>query len=886
MTVQTTCPYCGVGCGLTVEGSALFGDQSHPANYGRLCSKGAALKDTLSVADRLTVPMLHGRAVDWNEALDYVAQSFKAIRQEHGPDAIAFYVSGQLLTEDYYVANKLMKGFIGSSNIDTNSRLCMSSSVAGHVRAFGEDVVPGCYDDLEEADLVIQVGSNMAWCHPVLYQRLIAAREKRGTTIVTIDPRRTVTAETADLHLPLAQGSDIILFNGLLVYLADRGAIDHAWIADHVNGFDAALEAARHSSPSVEAVATGAGLKPEDVQRFYDLFAQTERVMTLYSQGVNQSVNGSDKVNAILNCHLATGRIGRAGMGPFSLTGQPNAMGGREVGGLANQLASHMAFVPEEIDRVSRFWSAPEIAQKPGFKAVDLFDKVLDGSIKAIWIAATNPADSMPRAGRIRDALKACPLVIVADAWPTDTTALAHVVLPAASWAEKDGTVTNSERRITRQRPFHEAPGEARPDWWMFSEIGRRMGWQPAFGFSKAADVFREHAALSAFENDGRRAFNLGALSELTDANYEAMPPFQWPCTKDGSDEISSQRLYGTGQFSTPDRRARMLPIALQPKDQPPTLSLTLNTGRIRDQWHTMTRTGRVPHLMTHIVGPRLSLHPQDAAARGIADSGLAKVESADGTMTVRILLDPGMRIGDVFLPMHWNDQFSSSGPVGKLVHALSDPVSGQPDLKGTRVDVSAVSESWRGLLLRAGDQRFTFDERIHWSKVPLDAGLMYELSGCTPFTSLLPNEDDVRGFLHCSPNAEIISYADPKRSVFRFASIAEGKVEACLFVATPEAAFSEAERARILLGQSLEPSARISLLAGLEPGVAPRGKTVCSCFSVSETEINNLIRSQQLLTHGQIGAALRAGTNCGSCIPELKKLLAASAADLITEDA
>ena len=345
---RTTCPYCGVGCGVLVVDGIPRGDPDHPANFGRLCSKGAALKDTLALPDRLTMPMVHGREVSWDVALDHIAAEFERIRTEHGPEAIAFYVSGQFLTEDYYVANKLMKGFIGSANIDTNSRLCMASSVAGHVRAFGEDVVPGCYDDLEEADLVVQVGSNMAWCHPVLNQRLMAARERRGTRIVTLDPRRTATAETADLHLALAPGSDVIVWSGLLAWLANHDGLDRDWIARHVSGFEECLAAARRAAPSLGLVAAAAQLNTDGLRAFYELFARTERVVTLYSQGVNQSVSGTDKVNAIINCHLATGRIGRAGMGPFSLTGQPNAMGGREVGGLGEPFGGPYGFRARE----------------------------------------------------------------------------------------------------------------------------------------------------------------------------------------------------------------------------------------------------------------------------------------------------------------------------------------------------------------------------------------------------------------------------------------------------------------------------------------------------------------------------------------------------------
>jgi assimilatory nitrate reductase catalytic subunit len=856
------------------------GDLEHPANFGRLCAKGAALKDAVSLPDRLTTPVMFGAEASWDETLDFIAGEFTRIREAHGPDAIAFYVSGQFLTEDYYVANKLMKGFIGSGNIDTNSRLCMASSVAGHVRAFGEDVVPGCYEDLEEADLVIQIGSNMAWCHPVLYQRLMAAREKRGTKIITIDPRRTVTAETADLHLAIVPGMDVLLFNGLLVHLAATDALDSAWIDAHVSGFHETLDAARRSAPSIEFVAAATDLKIDDVKRFYDLFGQTERVVSLYSQGVNQSVVGTDKVNAILNCHLATGRIGRAGMGPFSLTGQPNAMGGREVGGLANQLAAHMGFVPEDVDRVRRFWNAPGITTKPGQKAVDMFDAVADGRVKAIWVAATNPADSMPRAAHVRDALAKCPLVIVADAWPTDTTKLAHIVLPAAGWAEKDGTVTNSERRISRQQAFRSPPGQARPDWWMFAQVASRMGWGSAFDYAGPADIFREHAALSEFENDGGRVFDIGALAKLDDAAYDTLAPVQWPCANPGRGRIGP-RLFAHGGFPTPDGRARMLPLATNAVEPGDDRRLTLNTGRLRDQWHTMTRTGRVAQLQTHIPAPRLAMHPVDAVKRGIEDGGLARIDSADGSTILRIVTDSGLRPGDVFVPMHWTDQFASSGPVDRLVHAVVDPVSGQPDLKGTRVEVACVTENWRAILVRRQGGAPLATASIHWSRTQIAAGFAYELSGCVPLDELIDSEDAVRDLLRVPATAEIIAYSDPKRSVFRYAAIADGRLQAAVFFGASGAEFPEAEHASRLLAQELSSTARIAVLAGLEAGARVTGKIVCSCFSVGEAAICRTIEAQKLTTAAEIGAILHAGTNCGSCIPELKKLLAAQVVPL-----
>ncbi|MBV8838925.1 MAG: molybdopterin-dependent oxidoreductase, partial [Alphaproteobacteria bacterium] len=453
--IRTTCPYCGVGCGVLATpdgngGATIAGDHEHPANFGRLCSKGAALGETLALDTRLLHPMLRqdGALVrtDWDTALDKVAGGFRSIVERDGPSAVAFYLSGQLLTEDYYVANKLMKGFLGSANVDTNSRLCMASSVAGHRRAFGADTVPGLYEDLDQADLIVLTGSNAAWCHPVLFRRIQENRSARGAKLVVIDPRRTATAEEADLHLPIQPGMDTALFSGLLVRLADRDTFDRCYVEQYTSGFETALARATEIAPDIGAVARITGLDSADVRAFYDLFAATPRVVTCYSQGVNQSAQGTDKVNAIINCHLATGRIGKPGMGPFSLTGQPNAMGGREVGGLANQLAAHMSFSPPEIDRVRRFWNAPAIATHEGLKAVQMFEAIERGEIKALWVMATNPAVSLPRAAAVRAALAKLELFVASENVLSNDTvnAGAHVLLPAAAWAEKDGTVTNS----------------------------------------------------------------------------------------------------------------------------------------------------------------------------------------------------------------------------------------------------------------------------------------------------------------------------------------------------------------------------------------------------------------------------------------------------------
>jgi assimilatory nitrate reductase catalytic subunit len=869
-SVRTTCPYCGVGCGVVASADgSLTGDSSHPANRGRLCSKGAALGETLIDAGRLLQPQVDGRPTGWDTALDLIAQKFSRAVAEHGPDSVAFYVSGQFLTEDYYVANKLMKGFIGSGNIDTNSRLCMASSVAGHVRAFGEDLVPTCYDDLEAADLVVLVGSNMAWCHPVLYQRLAAAKEARGTRIVVIDPRRTATCEIADLHLALRPGSDVVLFAGLLAHLAAHDACHSQWTSQHASGFAGALQAAQALAPALSEVAANTDILAADLELFYDWFATTERTVSCYSQGVNQSSAGTDKVNAIINCHLATGRLGKPGMGPLSLTGQPNAMGGREVGGLANQLAAHMAFSEADIDRVRRFWNAPRIATRPGLKAVDMFDAVLDGRIKAMWILATNPADSMPRADRVRAALEACPFVVISDCWPTDTSRLADVVLPAAGWGEKDGTVTNSERCISRQRRFRAAPGEAQPDWWMMAEVARRMGWQRAFSYRSVADVFREHAALSAFENDGRRVFDIGALTDLDDEGYERLRPVQWPVRRETGTAAGTPRLAleRAAFIATPHR-----PLAEPACEEWP---LVLNTGRVRDQWHTMTRTGAVARLMTRHREPSLEIHPADAEQFGIAESRLVRAESRHGTIVLPVRLSADQRRGEVFAPMHWSDDYCSSGPVDRLVGAAVDPVSGQPELKGTPIRISPVVPLWRAILLRSDG--LLPDRSLYWSRVPVQNGHVFDLAGLADLPEGRESERWVRSLLGASPEAELVIYADPARATFRYASVVHNRLEACLFFARDVAELPERDVLIAAFGSELTPDARLTLLSGCTDSHEAQGSggpTVCACYGVGRQALCDAIASRGLTKVSDIGRALSAGTNCGSCIPELKSIL------------
>jgi assimilatory nitrate reductase catalytic subunit len=553
-------------------------------------------------------------------------------------------------------------------------------------------------------------------------------------------------------------------------------------------------------------------------------------------------------------------------------------MGGREVGGLANQLAAHMSFAdPADIDRVRRFWQAPRMATRPGLKAIDLFDAVLDGRVKALWILGTNPAASVPRAGRVRAALAACPIVVVSDCWATDTTSLARIVLPAAGWGEKDGTVTNSERRISRQRPFRAAPGEARPDWWMLAEAGRRMGWKEAFGYDGSAAIFREHAALSAFENDGRRVFDIGALADLPDAEYDALAPVQWPVARGGA-RVQDGRLFADGAFATPGGKARLVPTPWRPPAEAADCErpLVLNTGRTRDQWHTMTRTGLVPRLMAHAGEPLLDLSPTDASRHGLADGALAHVESRHGAAVLRVRISADQRPGEAFAPMHWTDRFASSGSIDRLVGAATDPVSGQPEMKATPIRVAPVTTFWRALLLRREDAPLA-DAGCHWARVPVASGQAFELSGTAPLPGGAASEAWVAALLAASAEAELVIYADPRRGIFRYASVVEGRLDACLFIARGTASLPERAALEAMLGAEIEPDDRAALLAGGRPsGARPvdAGRTVCACFAVGVTTLRDAIRDQRLATVAEIGAALRAGTNCGSCIPELKDLL------------
>jgi assimilatory nitrate reductase catalytic subunit len=875
--VSTTCPYCGVGCGVLATpdgngGASISGDPEHPANFGRLCSKGSALGETVGLEGRLLHPMIRCdkgtmERLAWSDALDHVANRLGHIVARDGAGAVAFYLSGQLLTEDYYVANKLMKGFIGSANVDTNSRLCMSSSVAGHKRAFGADTVPGCYEDLDEADLLVLTGSNAAWCHPVLFQRMLANKQKRGARIVVIDPRRTDTAGDADLFLGLKPGTDTALFAGLLVHLVDNGALDRDYVERYTAGLEEAVARARGMAGSIAATALATGLTERDVADFFQMFRSTPRVVTLYSQGVNQSAQGTDKVNAILNCHLATGRIGKPGASPFSLTGQPNAMGGREVGGLSNQLAAHMGFTPPDIDRVRRFWRAPRIATHEGLKAIQMFEAIARGEIKALWVMGTNPIVSLPDADVVRAGMAKLELFVVSENVRSNDTVNsgAHVLLPALAWGEKSGTVTNSERRISRQRSFLPAPGEARPDWWIISQVAKRLGFGAAFDYNSAADVFREHAGLSAFENNGSRDFDIGALTALSDDAFEAMAPVQWPAR---SGETEQARFFADGRFYANDQKARFVApeIPTLRTETSASRPLRLNTGRIRDQWHTMTRTGVSPRLGQHLPEPFVEIHPGDANKFGVFDGGFARVVTDYGQCILKVVVSERQQRGMLFAPIHWSGENTSGARVGALVAPFTDPFSGQPENKATPAAITPYEYVFRGFAL----SRVKLDLPAHawWARVAVGGGYGYLLADNADLASW-------QSWLKSVAGDDLAEYKDFGGGVYRAASFAGERLDTCLFVGPARDAGDWNVVKNLFAADTLSSDQCRMLLSGKAmDGLANAGPIVCACFGVGRATICDAIASGAN-SAAAIGAELKAGTNCGSCIPEMKRLIA-----------
>nr|MBA3686387.1 molybdopterin-dependent oxidoreductase [Planctomycetota bacterium] len=726
-TTRTTCCYCGVGCGIRVRSGrdgtlTLDGDPDHPTNRGALCSKGRTLLHVVaSRAERLQWPQLRRARQDplrrcgWDEAIAHIASEFKRIQATHGRDSVALYVSGQCLTEEYYLANKIAKGFLATNNIDTNSRLCMSSAVAGYKQTLGADAPPISYDDIEVCDTFLIAGANPAWCHPILFRRIEArkAADAQRVRLICIDPRRTATAAVSDLHLAIRPGTDVALFHALARELRERGGLDRAYIAAHTEGWDA-LDAAIEPW-TLERAAEHCGLAAADIATAASWLVGDRRFLSLWTMGLNQSAVGVDKNVALINLSLITGKIGKPGCGPFSLTGQPNAMGGREVGGLANLLPAHRDLAnPEHRAEVARYWGIDPgtISAAPGLTAVEMFQAARDGRLKALWVICTNPAASLPDGGKVEEALRALELLVVQDIFPTDTTAFADVVLPAATWLEKTGTMTSSERRITLLDRVVDAPGEALSDVEILLRFARAMGWERSFPYADEAAVYREHAELT-------RGMDCD-ISALDHARLRQLGGAQWPVT--ASAPAGTPRLYVDGCFPTPSGRARLRAPAVV--DRSETLDgdfpLVLDTGRVRDQWHTMTKTGRVAKLLATADAPFCEIHPDDAAARGIAGDDIVEVHGRRGVVQVRAEVTTAIRPGVVFLPMHWGRRLGGErGRANALTSPTLDPVSKEPDLKYAAVQVRRHAPTRRRIcIVGAGAAALGFIDAHHrWAK-------------------------------------------------------------------------------------------------------------------------------------------------------------------------
>ncbi len=928
---KSTCCYCGVGCGVIIESAdgqitGVHGDPDHPANFGRLCSKGSTLHLTaaahITQQSRLLTPQLRSRRggptepVGWDRALDLAADRFAAIVNAHGPDAVGFYLSGQLLTEDYYVFNKLGKGLVGTNNVDTNSRLCMSSAVAGYKATLGSDAPPNCYDDLALAQTVFIAGSNTVWAHPVLFRRLEdAKRANPAQKWIVADPRRTETAAVADLHLALLPGTDVALFHGLLhLLLLWEGLTDTAFIAAHTSGFDALRDRVREFTP--KHVAQLCGLKEDAIVQAARWFGGVDRsgdaqirtpTLSLYCQGLNQSSSGTDKNAALINLHLATGQIGKPGAGPFSLTGQPNAMGGREVGGLANLLSAHRELAnPVHRAEVAALWGVADVPAAPGKAAVEMFEAAADGAIKALWIACTNPAQSLPDQAMVRRALQRCEFVVLQEAFATTATApYADLLLPATTWGEKDGTVTNSERRISRVRAAVPAPGQARDDWAIGVDFARRLEARLPARRADGATLF-PYASAEAVWNEHRES-SRGRDLDITGLGYPALDaaPQQWPCPE--GQTIGTARLYADGRFATPDGRARFAAPAWRPVAEPrdARYPFSLTTGRLRDQWHGMSRSGTLGRLFGHASEPSIELHPQELARRQWQAGDLLRVQSRRGEILLPVQPSDAVPPTQAFIAMHWGEEFvSGHGADGAAllgVNALTTtarcPQSKQPEFKHAAIRVERAELPWRlvasAWLPEAELQ--TLRERLR-ALLP-----RWAYASCVPFG----REPDGRVglLLRCAAvqadsdaqlaeieqaltlvGEGVLRYADARRGQRRAMRLgrsgdpAQAPLDA--FLLAGDAAAATWVLGLLQDGLPARPfgQALLSARASAPMAVAPRAPQVCNCFDVSQAKIVATLAS---CTGGadarlaQVQDKLRCGTQCGSCLPAVRALVA-----------
>ena len=931
-TAQTrsTCPYCGVGCGVIIEtesgpGSSarivgVRGDPEHPANYGRLCTKGSTLALTASEdiqrQTRLLQPLLRPQrggpttTVSWDQALEHVSSVFARTIAQNGPDSVGFYASGQLLTEDYYAFNKLAKGLIGTNNIDTNSRLCMSSAVAGYKQTLGADAPPACYDDIHHAQCIFIAGSNTAYAHPIVFRRIEDAKKANpALKIIVCDPRKTDTADIADLHLPIEPGTDVMLFNGMLHIMAWEGWLDDAYIAAHTTGFEALKATLRDYHPL--AVAATCGITKEALLQATRLFAGMHQgrsgprvpTLSLYCQGLNQSSSGTAKNAALINLHLATGQMGKSGCGPLSLTGQPNAMGGREVGGLANLLSAHRDLAnPAHRAEVAALWGLPSVPEKPGKTAVEMFQAAADGEIKALWIACTNPAHSMPDQSTVRRALERAEFVVLQEAFATTATArYADLLLPATTWGEKDGTVTNSERRISRVRAAVPAPGAARSDWGIVVDFAHRLeqhlGRAGLFPYTDAESIWNEHR-----ESTRGRDLDITGLSY---AMLDAQGPQQWPLPEGQTQGLS--RLYSNGHYPSADGKAHFANTAYQPVAEPreARYPYSLNTGRLRDQWHGMSRTGNVGRLFGHAPEPRIEMNPSDMAQRALKNGDLVHVTSRRGSIVVPVQASDALQPHQTFMAMHWGEEclsgLSSTGQRLMGVNALTTsaycPTSKQPEFKHAAIKILKAEMPW-SLVAVAW---LAADQYLHAREQVKNLMAHFAFASCTPFgrerSGLLlraaayeaPGDDVLAAIeqqfgLH---GTDVLRYADKKRGQRRAVQLSRGPASAGSDAEVRLSAFvlagdTSAEKWITTLLQDELPAqayGRMLLVPGAKPPVAvqSRGKPVCTCFNVTDTAIAAQlahctgVENQRL---DQLQSSLQCGTHCGSCLPEIKRMV------------
>ena len=909
---RSTCPYCGVGCGVIIESqgrqiAGVRGDPDHPANFGRLCTKGSTLHLTaahpVTMQTRLLQPQLRDqrgaapRPVSWDTALDTAAQRFADIIESDGPDAVGFYISGQLLTEDYYVFNKLAKGLIRSNNVDTNSRLCMSSAVAGYKRTLGADAPPACYEDLAHAATLFIAGSNTAFAHPILFRRIEdAKRANPSLKIIVVDPRRTETADAADLYLQILPGTDVALFNGMLHVMLWEGWTDSAYIAAHTVGFEALKARVRDFAP--KDVATLCGIKEADVLQAARWFATNGPTLSLYCQGLNQSSSGTDKNAALINLHLATGQIGKPGAGPFSLTGQPNAMGGREVGGLANLLGAHRDLGnAEHRAEVARLWGVDDVPSVPGKTAVEMFEAAADGAIKALWIACTNPAQSMPDQAMVRRALERTDFVVLQEAFATTATcAYADLLLPATTWGEKDGTVTNSERCITRVRPAVPAAGQARHDWAIAVDFAHRLearlhpGRPTLFPYLSPESVWNEH-----------RESTRGRDLDITGLSYSMLDerPQQWPFAQGAT--RGKMRLYEDGVFPTADGKARFADTpytkVAEPRDA--RYPFSLNTGRLRDHWHGMSRTGTLGRLFGHVSEPAAEMHAQDMARLGLRQGDLVHVTSRRASLVLPARASDQVAPAQAFIAMHWGEEYLSGcsstgqrlGGVNALTTGAFCPTSKQPELKHAAVKILKAELPWRLLAVAwlPADRALAIREQLK----PLMAS--FPFAACVPFgrersgvllraahheaapDELLQRIEVLLGL----GGAGVLHYSDRRRGQRRSMRLAAHGANSQLEAFLLAGDISAEAWIKTLLQDQLPAQSygRLLLVPGAKAPLAiqARGKQVCSCFDVSEDSIGLALSSCTGSADAQLSQLqerLKCGTNCGSCLPELKRLV------------